>query len=215
MLKKTCYIRTSNIEIKETLHLKNIFKKSRYLENILKTFDFFVSLSFDFETISSRFCITTIQDIRRVLRKKRFRLVVRLGVDNRAPGLDVGGVLDDEIGIESAQALHQRACRLSETPEFVGYDVYDLRFRCRRTNGTDGVATHGDRLVELAPAERTQHVQAHAYRAGTVAVDNDVVGRAVKVLDVSFYPIEGGDLIEYTVIAGRLGVCRREESQDV
>lgn len=161
------------------------------------------------------FTITAIQHIFRLLRKERIRLVVGLGVNDRAPGLDVGGMLGNKIGVESAQTLHQRGGRLSVTPELVSYDIHHLSFHFWRTDGTDGVAAHGDRFVELAPAERAQHVQTHAYRAWTVAIDDNVAGRAVKVRDFSFHPVEGSDLIKYTVIAGRLGVCRREESQDV
>jgi len=69
--------------------------------------------------------------------------------------------------------------------------------------------------VKFAFAERAQHVQTHTYGAGTVAVDDDIAGRTVEVLDVPLYPVKGGDLIEHAVIAGRLGVRRREESEDV
>lgn len=150
-----------------------------------------------------------------MLREKRFRLVVRRGIDDRAPSLDVGGVLDNKIGVEPTQTLHQRAGRLSVTPELVGYEIHDRSFRFRRADRTDGVAAHGDRFVEFALAERAQHMQTHAYRARTVAVDDDVIGQAVKIPDFSFHPVEGGNLIKYTVIAGRFGVCRCEESQDV
>lgn len=58
-------------------------------------------------------------------------------------------------------------------------------------------------------------MQTYAYSAGTVAVDDDVVGRAVEVFDVTLYPVEGGNLVEHAVITGRFGVRRREESEDV
>lgn len=149
------------------------------------------------------------------MREKRFRLVIRLDVDDRAPGLDVGRELDQEVCWQSTQALHQRAGRSSIAAESVGYGVHDWSLPFQRADGTDSVPAHGDRFVEFASAERTQHVQTHAYGAGTVAVEDDVAGRAVEVLDVSLYPVKGGDLIEHAVIAGRLGVRRREESEDV
>lgn len=117
--------------------------------------------------------------------------------------------------MQPTQAHHQRAGRLSVAAESLGYDVHDRLLPFQRTDGTDRVPAHGDRLVELASAERTQHVQAHADGTGIVAVDDDVAGRAVEVLDVTLYPVKGGDLIEHAVIAGRLGVRRREESEDV
>lgn len=58
-------------------------------------------------------------------------------------------------------------------------------------------------------------MQSYTYGTGIVTVDDNVAGRAVEVLDVSLYPVEGGDLIEHAIIAGCLGVRRREESEDV
>lgn len=179
-----------------------------YLISRLKVEYFLISLR-----ISRK--VTIFQDVLRMLREKRLRLVVRVGVDDRTPGLDVGRVLDQKFGFQPTQAFHEFGSRLSVAAESVGYHVHDRFLPFQRADGTDGVPAHGDRLVELPSAERTQHMQAHAYGAGTVAVDDDVVGRAVEVLDVPLYPVKGGDLIEHAVIAGRLGVRRREESEDV
>lgn len=159
--------------------------------------------------------ITAFQDLPRMLRKERFRFIVHLGVDDRTPGLDIGRVLDEKVSWQPTQAFHQRAGWPPIAAEFVGDEIHDRQFRFRRANGADGVAAHGDGLAELAATQRTQHVQAHAYGAGTVAVDDDVPGRAVEVPDVLLYPIKGGDLIEHAVITGRFSVGRREESQDV
>jgi len=58
-------------------------------------------------------------------------------------------------------------------------------------------------------------MQTHAYSAGAMAVNDDILGWSIEVFDILLYPVKGGDLIEHTIITGRLGVCRREESQDV
>lgn len=150
-----------------------------------------------------------------MLREERVRVVGYLGVDDRAPGLDVGGVPHQMLGVQPAQALQQRGGRPPVAGELVGNGVDDAPLGVGRADGAHGVAAHRDRLGELAAAERAEHVQADAYRAGAVTVDDDVGRRAVEVLDVTLHPVEGGDLIEYAVVAGRLGVGRREESQDV
>jgi len=58
-------------------------------------------------------------------------------------------------------------------------------------------------------------MQTHAYSAGAMAVNDDILGWPIEVFDVFLYPVKGSDLIEHAIITGRLSVCRREESQDV
>jgi len=58
-------------------------------------------------------------------------------------------------------------------------------------------------------------MQSYTYGTGIVTKDDNIIGRAVEIFDVSFYPVKGGDLIEHAIITGRLRVCRREESENV
>ena len=90
-----------------------------------------------------------------------------------------------------------------------------------RWQAGDGGAALADGGGHQVLGERRSHERADGDRTSRFAGDGDVLGVAAEGRDVSPYPLEGGHLVQQTVVAGGVvrGLLRQlgmdEEAEDV